>query len=68
VVFHTTLSHPNVIKLLGHYIDRERQTTYMVLEYADGGTLFDKIKTEVMPKQQIKSYFRDVCEAISYLH
>lgn len=40
----------------------------MVLEYADGGTLFDKIKTEVLPKKDIKNYFRDVCEAIAYLH
>lgn len=68
VVFHNQLYHPNVIQLLGHYIDRDRQTTYMILEYADGGTLFDKIKTELLPKQQIKTYFRDVCEAIAYLH
>ena len=57
-----------MIQLLGHYIDREKQTTYMILEYADGGTLFDKIKTEVLPKKDIKNYFRDVCEAIAYLH
>lgn len=68
VVFHNKLYHPNVITLLAHYIDRERQTTYMILEYADGGTLFDKIKSEVLSKQEIKNYFREVCEAISYMH
>ena len=40
----------------------------MVLEYADDGTLFEKIKTKPLTKQQIKKYFRDVCEAIAYLH
>lgn len=40
----------------------------MVLEYADDGTLFEKIKTTSLSKDQIKSYFRDVCEAVFYLH
>jgi len=40
----------------------------MVLEYADDGTLFEKIKTSPLTKPQIKKYFRDVCEAIAYLH
>ena len=40
----------------------------MVLEYADDGTLFEKIKTSPLSKPQIKKYFRDVCEAIAYLH
>ena len=68
VVFHNQLYHPNVITRLAHYIDREKQVTYMILEYADGGTLFEKIKTEVLSKKEIKNYFRDVCEAIAYLH
>lgn len=40
----------------------------MVLEYADDGTLFEKIKTTSLSKAQIKRYFRDVCEAVFYLH
>lgn len=40
----------------------------MVLEFADDGTLFEKIKTTPITKTQIKKYFRDVCEAIAYLH
>ena len=68
VVFHNQLYHPNIIQLLGHFIDREKETTYMILEYADGGTLFDKLRTDTIPKDDIKRYFRDVCEAIAYLH
>lgn len=40
----------------------------MVLEFADDGTLFEKIKTTPLSKTQTKKYFRDVCEAIAYLH
>ena len=40
----------------------------MVLEYADDGTLFEKIKSHPLGKKLIKSYFKDVCEAIAYLH
>lgn len=40
----------------------------MILEYADGGTLFEKIKMESISKRDIKRYFRDVCEAMTYLH
>lgn len=40
----------------------------MVLEYADGGTIFDKLRTQTLNKTDIKNYFRDVCEAVYYLH
>ena len=68
VVFHNQLYHPNIIQLLGHFIDREKETTYMILEYADGGTLFDKLRNEIIPKEEIKKYFKDVCEGVAYLH
>jgi len=40
----------------------------MILEYAEGGTLYDKIKMSSVSKQEIKKYFKDVCEALAYLH
>lgn len=42
----------------------------MVLEYAEGGTLHNKIKFGYgqLPKDKVKRYFRDVCKAIEYLH
>jgi len=40
----------------------------MILEYAEGGTLYDKIKMSSLSKQEIKKYFKDVCEALAYLH
>lgn len=40
----------------------------MILEYADGGTLFEKVRNENLNKKQIKKYFKDVCEAVAYMH
>lgn len=42
----------------------------MVLEYAEGGTLYNRIKYGLgqLQKEKIKRYFRDVCKAVEYLH
>jgi len=37
---HNRLSHPNIIRLIDVHIDTEREITYMILEYAEAGTLF----------------------------
>jgi len=50
-MMHYGLSHPRIIKLMDVYIDTEREITYMMLEYAEGGTLFDKIKMETVSKK-----------------
>ena len=50
VMMHYGLAHPKIIKLIDVHIDTEREITYMILEYADGGTLFDKIKMETISK------------------
>ena len=44
--------------------------TYLVLEFAEGGSLHDKIKFGYgqLAKAKIKRYFRDVCKAVQYLH
>lgn len=40
----------------------------MVLEYASGGSLNEKIKFGYgqLSKQLVKRYFRDICEAVRY--
>ena len=40
----------------------------MVMEYADNGTLYDKIKNSLLPKNLIRSYFFQICQGIKYLH
>lgn len=40
IIMHNGLSHNKIIKLIDVYVDTDREITYMILEYADGGTLF----------------------------
>jgi serine/threonine protein kinase len=42
----------------------------MILEYAELGTLSDRIKFGLgqLSKKLVRKYFRDVCEAVKYLH
>lgn len=56
------------MKLLNYYYEEKKNITYMVLEYADGGTLFEKIKSSYMSKDVIRKIFRQVCEAVGMLH
>ena len=51
------------------YFDEKNQTTYIILEYAENGTLFELIRDQgVRNKSLIKQIFRNVCEAIDYMH
>lgn len=40
------LNHPNIIKLYTHFEDEE--SIYLVLEYADQGTLLDLMRKQVV--------------------
>ena len=60
------LDHPNIIKIKDKY---ETETTLMiVLEYADGGTLYDLIREKPMCENDAKMYFRQLVDAVRYLH
>jgi len=61
------ISHPNVIKV-HDVIDSPRQL-YIVLEYANGGELFDLIiKNGAFDETQARQIFRQIVEAIAFLH
>lgn len=60
-------NHPNVIRL--HEIFETNETLYLVLEYAAGGELFDKIVEETrFPEPVAKIYFMQALYAVEYLH
>lgn len=44
VEVHIKLNHPNIIKMLDYHFDEKQECTYIVLEYAENGTLFDYIR------------------------
>lgn len=66
---HMKLNHPNIIKMYDFSFDEKTQTTYIVLEYAENGTLFDYIREHgLQDKRMVRSIFNSVCEAIDYMH
>ena len=67
ILLHRELDHPNIIKLHGHLEDTEN--VYLVLELADRGSLFHEIRrVRKLSEDKARGYFRQVCEAVQYLH
>jgi len=67
VVILSKIKHPNIIGIKEIF---ETEThLYIVLELVTGGELFDKIlKKDHLPEEEAKSYFKQMLEAIKYLH
>ena len=63
------LNHPNIIKMYDYAFDEKATTTYIVLEYAENGTLFDYIREHgLKDKCMMRGIFNSVCDAIDYMH
>jgi serine/threonine protein kinase len=61
------LDHPNIVKVLEVF--RENNTVYYVMEYIDGGTLDDYIKTNGRLKEKDAfGILKDVGSALAYMH
>ncbi|VDM67769.1 unnamed protein product [Strongylus vulgaris] len=66
-------SHPNILRLKGYFHDKER--VYIILEYADGGELYNRLKkkgrleeAEAARYENAFSYVRQLADALSYCH
>lgn len=67
VVIMYELSHPFVIKLHNHFEDE--RCFYLILELAEGGTLFSKIFKEKQIMEPVAAQiFWEVATAVEYLH
>lgn len=61
------LSHPNIIKIYCYYT--HENYLYNVMEYAKGGELTQYINnTKNIPEEKIKSIFKQIYEAVKYIH
>lgn len=62
-----SLQHPNIVHAIGLY--EEAQNFYVVLEYMDGGELFDRIvkKTQYTEKEA-RDAVRCILHAVEYFH
>jgi tRNA A-37 threonylcarbamoyl transferase component Bud32 len=65
------LRHPNIIQI--HDFDREGDTSYMVMEFVDGGALKDRLEDyarrgERLPLAEAIRIIKDVGAALAYAH
>lgn len=61
------LNHPNIVKIIDVF--EENGTAYYVMEYAEGGSLADKVKREGYMSEPVATrYILQVAEALAYVH
>ena len=61
------LKNPHILRILGYH--REEENLYLMLEYAENGSLLKLVKTlGKLPEELACVYVREVLEALAYLH
>ena len=61
------LNHPNIVRI--HDIFEENGTAYYVMEYAENGSLAEKVKKDGYLSEPVATrYILQVAEALNYLH
>lgn len=64
-----TLNHPNITKYIDHF--EYKGSLFIVMEYANGGDLYMKIKERrgrLFSEKELLHYFSQICLALGYLH
>lgn len=63
----SALHHPNIVQI--HDIFRENNTAYYVMEYIDGNSLGDIVKTQgALPETKSVEIIKKVAVALDYIH
>ncbi|TMW62396.1 hypothetical protein Poli38472_009889 [Pythium oligandrum] len=65
-VIHKSLNHPHIIKLIDVFEDEGAH--YFILERADNGSLSAIMTYKGMPEDQCRNVFRQLLQALEYLH
>lgn len=60
------IKNPNVLDV--YDIFRSKKKIWIFLEYAPGGVLTSKCSRDPIPEKKVKKWFRQVAEAVKYLH
>ena len=65
----TKLDHPNIVKYYETYVDEKY--IYLVMEYIDGGELFEKIakqENQVFGEAMASGYMKKLFSALAHMH
>lgn len=60
------LRHPNLPRVINHFILEERQ--YLVMDYIEGEDLDSRAKGQPPTVDEVLAWAEDVCDALAYLH
>lgn len=61
------LNHPNIVRIIDVF--EENGTAYYVMEYAENGSLANKVKREGYLSEPVATrYIKQVAEALNYIH
>ena len=64
---HAFVNNPNIVAFYGWVSDEAN--IYLILEYMEGGTLFDYMtKTEKLSEMETVGFVREVTQGVKYLH
>lgn len=67
IYLHSKLDHPNIVRLYGYY--EEKENICLVLEYLNGGTLFDfQSNIGTFSVKEAIVFLKDIINALTYLH
>ncbi|KAI9143538.1 kinase-like domain-containing protein [Paraphysoderma sedebokerense] len=67
ILIQKALCHENIIRL--YQTEETAQCVFLLMEYAGGGELFDKIVPDVgLPEEVAHFYFRQLLAGVNYLH
>jgi serine/threonine protein kinase len=67
----SSLSHPNVINYVDSFLSRKTEHLCIVMEFAEGGDLSNKIKQskgKFFSEEQVLDWFIQTCLAVAYCH
>eukprot|EP00948_MAST-09A_sp_MAST-9A-sp1_P001012 g1012.t1 len=61
------IRHDNIVQL--YEVIYTKQQIYLIMEYANGGELFDYIvKHGRVPERKAANFFHQICDGVNYLH
>lgn len=60
------LDHPNLVRVIDRFSISGKE--YMVMEYIQGETLEDKLRTGVLPEEEVLGIAFQLCDVLEYLH